>query len=374
MRMFLTAPPGVGHMLPLVPMAQAALAAGHEVLFATTGPNIDMLGCHGVPTADAAPHADVAACFHQLNQDTNHLGMPAEEVVSVAISAWAEIGDLMLDGLLRTIRRWRADVVVYEAYHVAGLAAAQLAGVPAVLHGTGLPMRTFRRALEKMARPSELYGAVAPSATPDAVVNVCPSSMTSPEREYGWPMRYVPADVGAADSDWKDTRPSVPRICVTFGSVLPGMGKHMIRATVGELRELNAEVLVSTGGAALDGWGPLPANVRLAQWLPMAAVLPGCSTVIHHGGSGTMFGALAAGVPQVLLPQGADQPKNAEAVVRRGVGIALDTMTDGMERLGQAVRQVIADPSYSKAAQEVARENSARPAPSAVVTQIAQMI
>jgi UDP:flavonoid glycosyltransferase YjiC (YdhE family) len=373
MKMLLTAPPGVGHMLPLVPMAQAALAAGHEVLFATTGPNLGLLSCHGVPTVDAASHADVAARFHQLNQDTNRPGMPAEEVVSVAIAAWAEIGDLMLDGLLRTIRRWRADVVVHEPYHVAGLAAAQLAGVPAVLHGTGLPMRTFRRALEKMVRPPERYGAGEPSTTPDAVVNVCPSSMTSPDREHGWPMRYVPADVGAAASDWEYTRPSVPRICVSFGSVLPGMGKHMIRVTAEALRELDAEVLVSTGGAALDGWGPLPANVRLARWLPMSAVLPGCVTVIHHGGSGTVFGALAAGVPQVLLPQGSDQPKNAEAVVRRGVGIALDTTTDGAETLGKAVRQVLADPSYSRAAQEVARENSARPAPSAVVAQIARL-
>src|SRR3954464_9288253 len=77
--------------------------------------------------------------------------------------------------------------------------------------------------------------------------------------------------------------------------------------------------------SALDGWGPLPANVRMARWLPMVDVLPSCAAVIHHGGSGTMFGARVAGVPQVVLPLGADQPTNADAVVRRGVGLALDT-------------------------------------------------
>lgn len=131
-------------------------------------------------------------------------------------------------------------------------------------------------------------------------------------------MRYVPSDVGAVASDWEDTRPSAPRVCVTFGSVLPGRGKDMVRAAVEGLRELDAEVLVSTGGAVLDDWGPMPANVRMARWLPMSAVLPGCAAVVHHGGSGTMFGALAAGVPQVVLPHGADRPTNADAVVRRG--------------------------------------------------------
>lgn len=373
MRMLLTAPPGLGHILPLVPMAQAALAAGHEAVFATTGPNIDLVGRHGVPVVDAAPHTDVAARFHRLIQDANRPGTPAEEVVSVATVGWAEIGDLMVDGLLHTIRRWRADVVVYEPCHVAGLAAAQLAGVPAVLHGTGLPMRTFRRALEKMARPRERLGTSKQSATPDAVVNVCPSSMTPPDRDHGWPMRYVPSDVAPAVLDWENTRPPAPRICVTFGSVLTGMDKEVLRPTLEGLRELDAEVLVSTGGAALDGWGPLPANVRLARWLPMSAVLPGCAAVVHHGGSGTMFGALAAGIPQVVLPQGSDQPKNAEAVVRRGVGIALDTTTEGAEAIGKAVRQVLAEPSYGRAAQDVARENRSRPAPSAVVAQIARL-
>jgi L-noviosyl transferase len=372
-RMLLTTPPGVGHILPLVPTAQAALAAGHQVLFVTTGPHADILRRRGVRTEDAAPHADVTARFHRLNQETNRPGITAEEVLSAATAAWAEIGDLMLGGLLRAIQRWRADVVVYEPYHVAGLAAARLTGVPAVLHGTGLPMGTFRRALEKMARPREHYGAAEAFGTPDAVVNVCPSSMTSPDRDRGWPMRYVPADVGAAAPGWENTPPSMPRICVTFGSVLPGMAEHVVRATVEGLRELEAEILVSAGGAALDGWGPLPANVRMARWLPMVDVLPSCAAVIHHGGSGTMFGALAAGVPQVVLPLGADQPTNADAVARRGVGLALDTAADGMQTVGEAVRQVLADPSYGRAARDVARENGARPAPSAVIRQIARL-
>ena len=104
----------------------------------------------------------------------------------------------------------------------------------------------------------------------------------------------------------------------------------------------------------------------------MSTVLPGCAAVVHHGGSGTMFAALATGIPQVVLPQGSDQPKNAEALARRGVGIVLDTTTGGPETLGKAVREILTDASFRRAAQEVARENDARPAPSALVTRVAQ--
>ena len=40
--------------------------------------------------------------------------------------------------------------------------------------------------------------------------------------------------------------------------------------------------------------------------------------VVHHGGSGTMLGALAHGLPQLRRPQGADQFLNAEALLPTG--------------------------------------------------------
>ncbi|MEU5671188.1 nucleotide disphospho-sugar-binding domain-containing protein, partial [Micromonospora sp. NPDC047753] len=52
-------------------------------------------------------------------------------------------------------------------------------------------------------------------------------------------------------------------------------------------------------------------------------LLPLADVVVHHGGSGTTLGALAAGVPQLLLPQGADQFANAEALTAAGVGLRL---------------------------------------------------
>lgn len=364
MRMLFSAPVGAGHLLPLVPLARAASLAGHDVWFGTTGANLVILARTGLPVVDVAPGRDVTAVFRRLNVETQIPGIPADQVLSRAAAGWAEIGDLVLDGMLRTIERHRVDVVVYEPYHVAALVAANLLGVRSVLHGTGVPMRTFWPALERMER-------VTGPAEPSAAVTVCPSSFTSPRRDRGWPMRYLPFDLHAPRAGWATSPPSTPRVCVTFGSVLPGLSSdELVGATLAGLRDLDVEVVLSTGGTDVP---ELPANVRAAPWLPMSEVLPTCAAVVHHGGSGTTFGALAAGVAQVVLPHGADQPVNAAAVAQRGVGVVLDVAQAGASEIRAAVREVVEGRGYRAAAEELAVENAARPSAAEVVDRISDL-
>src|SRR3954453_15361341 len=60
---------------------------------------------------------------------------------------------------------------------------------------------------------------------------------------------------------------------------------------------------------------PCDAIVTLDPYIPQAEVLPRCHAVIPHGGAGTTLGALAFGLPLLVIPQGADQYANAERVV-----------------------------------------------------------
>ena len=62
-----------------------------------------------------------------------------------------------------------------------------------------------------------------------------------------------------------------------------------------------------------------PANVHVYQWLPLHPLLDLCDAVMCHGGSGTTLAALNAGLPLVVVPQGADQFENARACERAGV-------------------------------------------------------
>jgi len=65
---------------------------------------------------------------------------------------------------------------------------------------------------------------------------------------------------------------------------------------------------------------PLPDGVRHFEYVPFSAVLPRASAFVHHGGIGTTAQALAAGVPQLVVPLAHDQPDNAVRVRRLGVG------------------------------------------------------
>ncbi|MBI1832799.1 MAG: glycosyltransferase [Planctomycetes bacterium] len=67
----------------------------------------------------------------------------------------------------------------------------------------------------------------------------------------------------------------------------------------------------------------LPATVRHFRYIPFSDVFPRSAAVVHHGGIGTTAQGLAAGVPQLIMPLGYDQPDNADRLYRLGVGDSL---------------------------------------------------
>jgi UDP:flavonoid glycosyltransferase YjiC (YdhE family) len=74
-----------------------------------------------------------------------------------------------------------------------------------------------------------------------------------------------------------------------------------------------------------------------------------------------MFGALAHGLPQVVLPQGADNYVNADAVTDAKLGVALRSAELNADSIRDAVRAVLDDPSFREAASRVADEIAAMP-------------
>ena len=94
--------------------------------------------------------------------------------------------------------------------------------------------------------------------------------------------------------------------------------------------------------------------------------------VVAHGGSGTTYGTLAAGVPLVIVPLFADQLVNAERVAEAGAAVVVEPDRDaerGMgnlrpqhaPRLRAAIETILADPSYARAASRIADEMAASP-------------
>jgi MGT family glycosyltransferase len=96
--------------------------------------------------------------------------------------------------------------------------------------------------------------------------------------------------------------------------------------------------------------------VLVQRYVPQGVVLPRCDAIVTHGGSGTVLGALACGVPLLVLPQGADQYSNAERVVAAGAGRQLlkDELT--VDAVRDSVRALLRDQSYRRCAERIKTE------------------
>ncbi len=104
-----------------------------------------------------------------------------------------------------------------------------------------------------------------------------------------------------------------------------------------------------------------PANAYVERWVPQRDVMREAAVMVGHGGSGSTLAALAAGVPQALVPLFVDGPVNAARVAELGAGVALDGPDAIADALLPAVRRLLGDPAHRAAARAVADEIAALP-------------
>jgi UDP:flavonoid glycosyltransferase YjiC (YdhE family) len=116
---------------------------------------------------------------------------------------------------------------------------------------------------------------------------------------------------------WQFAAADLPDVRAAFGT------PELLAMAIEGLARLDARVVVAAGRVGLDQLGDVPDNVTVQAWVPQAHLLPHVDAVVHHGGSGTTLGALSVGAPQLLLPQGADQFANTDAVSAAGAGLHL---------------------------------------------------
>jgi UDP:flavonoid glycosyltransferase YjiC (YdhE family) len=118
---------------------------------------------------------------------------------------------------------------------------------------------------------------------------------------------------------WLSESHTRPRVYLTLGTVSFGAVEVLSRA-VAEIAALDVDVLVTVGPegqpAAL---GDVPDKVYVERFVAQSAVLPLVDLIVDHGGTGTVLSALEVGLPQLLMPQGADQLLNAEILTAAGV-------------------------------------------------------
>lgn len=88
---------------------------------------------------------------------------------------------------------------------------------------------------------------------------------------------------------------------------------------------------------------PLPQDVIHVRYAPFSTLFPRAAAVVHHGGIGTSAQGLAAGVPQLVVPMGFDQPDNAARLARLGVAKVIPAGRFTGARAARALDRLIGD-------------------------------
>ena len=184
---------------------------------------------------------------------------------------------------------------------------------------------------------------------------------------------------------WWDSA-DTPLVYVSFGTVLGNISiaADVYRTAMAAVDGLGVRVLLTVGrGFDPSRLGSLPSNVHVEPWVDHADVLAEADVVVCHGGSGTVCGALAVGVPLVMVPRFADQFENARRITDARAGrtvelrTALETRSQPhldeeheSRRIRVAVEEVLSNPSYQRHAGRLAREMRAWPTAEEVLARL----
>jgi UDP:flavonoid glycosyltransferase YjiC (YdhE family) len=143
--------------------------------------------------------------------------------------------------------------------------------------------------------------------------------------------------------------PGDPWILMSLSTTLQGQ-REALPGLLSPLARMPVRVLLTLGGVLPSESVAAPANVQVRQEVPHASVMPYVDALVTHAGMSTVATALAFGVPMVCVPQGREQPLNANRVVEVGSGVQVDA--DAVPfALGEAVNTVLTEPRYRAAAQ-----------------------
>lgn len=147
-----------------------------------------------------------------------------------------------------------------------------------------------------------------------------------------------------------------PPVYVGFGSMRIGdasmrMGdsKDVARAAIEAIRAQGHRALVSRGWAELGLIDDREDCFAVGE-VNQQALFPQVAAVVHHGGAGTTTTAARSGVPQVVVPQAADQPYWAGRVAELGIGAAHDSPTPTAESLSAALGRALVPEVRARAA------------------------
>lgn len=327
-------PPARGHLYPIVGTLLELRRRHHDVHVRTLAAELGPLRAQGLHAEPIAPEIE------RLPLDDWRWSDPRDALAG-ALRTFGARADHEVPDLERAIAEVDPDLLLIDITTVGAAALAEV---------TGLPWA--------QSIPFFQHFAVTPGAAPEAAripFTLSPAGMRvldAPRRRLGLPPVLEPADAWRAPLHLYYTAPpfEIPELPLPASFRLVGPGdwepggdvpewlagieQPVVAVTASSeyqrddaLVEVALEALrgedvrvVATTVAHDPGRFAVPANARLARWLPHRALVRRAACVVCHGGMGITQRTLAAGVPVCVVPFGRDQPEVAARVAATGAG------------------------------------------------------
>jgi UDP:flavonoid glycosyltransferase YjiC (YdhE family) len=371
MRVLLSSTPTYGSFHPIVPLARAIIAAGHEVRVACPASFRGAVEAAGLPFVAAGSAELPSGLVAELD-----LARPDARLRSRLMLTRVLLGvqaRAMVPDVLALIDNWQPDLILRGHLEYGGYIAAELRGLPHASTGAVNfpPPALYAAMLEALADlrsafdlPPDPDGAsmfrylvLAPMpgrwVPPDAIV---PPTIhfLRPEPFNASGAERLPPSVTALPSD----RPTVHASLGTLHNDLPGVYEAILAGLRDE--PLN---LVLTIGRERDpaAYGPQPATVVIERYIPHELLLPRCDAMLTHCGLNTIMACLTLGLPMVGVPITADQPRNAERLAALGTAVLIGSDDRTPEAFRAATWEVLSNPSYRRSAESLRDEIAAMP-------------
>src|SRR5215212_371702 len=372
MRVLFTVRPGLGMLHPLVPIARALASAGHDVAFA--------LAAAFAPSIERAGFRCFPAGIDSTDRDAERLAPEMRGLVGRerAAAMWRRIfagfaPAAMVPDVLDLARGWMPDLVIRDDLEFGGCIAAERLGIPhAAIQAVSFRPHLYELIKEPLDRRRTEAGL---PPDPDLVMPfrymylspfppgyLDPAVPLPPTTRH---LRPVPFDRSGNEAlpEWLVDLPDRPLVYLTLGTVF-NYWTDIFRAFIEGLRDEPVTLVVTVGRNGDPGqFGPQPENVRIERYIPQTLFFPRCDVVVTHGGSGTTMAALTHGLPLIVVPISADQPENADRCAALGLARVIQPTELSADVAREAVREVLANSAYRRAAERMRDEIAALPGP-----------
>lgn len=412
MRVLFAALPERSHLYPMVPLAWAMTAAGHEVRMVNAPALTGIVTDTGLVSAPAGRDHGLHEAMKQApetqDQDVaNWSRLGPGEVDWPTIRdryetsvpyGFAPYNDPMIDDVAALAVSWRPHLVVRDPLCYAGAIAARACDAVHVrlLWSADVYSRARQTylALKGQVPPEERVDPLADwldkRGAPFGVscdeellhgqytLDTLPPSMRPPTTLKALSMRYVPYNGDAVWWPWLREAPERSRVCLSLGTTNTeayGGDYVSVPDILGALASLDIEVVAALLPQQREALVDIPANVRVVEGVALHTLLPSCSAVIHHGGWGTFATALVNAVPQLALSTNVvDLEWRGRSLERAGAGIHAHHSEVTADLVLRHTRQILEDPGFTSAAQRLRDEAVAMPSPRDMVATLEQLV